>query len=158
MRWPQTASMKCLRGAALAAAFLTAAGSAAQAQQDSDATFVLPPLEELGAIVDRPLFARDRRPVETGDTDSAPAASGEEAAEPSSQILLAGTAIDQLNRAVAILHDVSRGIDFRVWVGDEVGGWTIKAIKRRMIVLTADMQEAIVTLDEPALPAAPSGR
>ena len=65
---------------------------------------------------------------------------------------MAGTATDQSARAVAILHDVAQGVQFRVWVGDEVQGWTVKAIKPRTLVLGTETQEVTVTLDEPVVP------
>lgn len=110
----RNASRQHLPLLALAALLLTATGSAAQEQQGSEAAFELPPLEGFRAIVERPLFARDRRPAAVGDIDAHAADPGEGATEAAAQILLAGTAIDQFNRTVAILHDSSRGIDFRV--------------------------------------------
>jgi hypothetical protein len=134
--------------------YAVAAGDAA-AQEESEALFSLPPLVDFSAIVDRPLFSPDRRPPPdqnqsaSAGTDSVPAGGTEQ------QIVLAGTATDQSARAVAILHDVSQGIQFRVWVGDKVEGWTVKAIRPRAIVLGTAAQEITVTLDEPAVPAVP---
>ena len=135
----------------LSAAFAAGGGSAAA--QEAGPVFSLPPLEDLSAIVDRPLFSQDRRsPADQMQTD-APAEVSEPSDNGEREILLAGTATDQSERAVAILHDVSQGVQFRVWVGDEIGGWTVKAIRPRAVVLGTATQEVTVTLDEPAVPA-----
>ena len=82
-----------------------------------------------------------------------PAVAAEGSSSGERQIVLAGTATDQSERAVAILHEVSQGVQFRVWVGDEIAGWTVKAIRPRALVLGTATQEVTVTLDEPAIPA-----
>jgi len=137
----------------LPVAFAAGAGSAAA--QEADSAFSLPPLVDLGAIVERPLFSQDRRPPADQIQADAPAAASEPSDEGERQIVLAGTATDQSERAVAILHDVSQGVQFRVWVGDEIEGWTVKAIRPRAVVLGTASQEVTVTLDEPAVPAVP---
>jgi hypothetical protein len=137
---------------ALIASLVIGSPTAVSAQETPGA-FSLPPLEDFSAIVDRPLFSPDRRPpTETSEVgEAAVAAEGPSSGE--SQIVLAGTATDQSERAVAILHEVSQGVQFRVWVGDEIGGWTVKAIRPRALVLGTATQEVTVTLDEPAIPA-----
>jgi hypothetical protein len=132
-----------------------AAGAGSASAQDAAAVFSLPPLEEFGAIVDRPLFSPDRRPPADQVESEAPVASSEPSGSAERQIVLAGTATDQSERAVAILHDLSQGIQFRVWVGDEIEGWTVKAIEPRAVVLSTATQEVTVTLDEPAVPVLP---
>ena len=135
----------------LSAMFAVGGGSAAA--QEAEQMFSLPPLEDLSAIVDRPLFSQDRRsPADRIETE-APEAASEPSGNGEREIVLAGTATDQSERAVAILHDVSQGVQFRVWVGDEVEGWTVKAIKPRAVVLGTATEEVTVTLDEPAVPA-----
>ena len=130
-----------------------AAGGGSAAAQEAEPVFSLPPLEDLSAIVDRPLFSQDRRsPADQMQTD-APAAASEPSDSGEREIVLAGTATDQSERAVAILHDVSQGVQFRVWVGDEIEGWTVKAIRPRAVVLGTATEEVTVTLDEPAVPA-----
>jgi len=129
-----------------------AAGAGSAAAQEDEPVFSLPPLEDLGAIVDRPLFSEDRRPP-AEDQSEAPAAASDPSGSAERQVVLAGTATDQSERAVAILHDVSQGVQFRVWVGDEVEGWTVKAIRPRAVVLGTATHEVTVTLDEPAVPA-----
>ena len=130
-----------------------AAGGGSAAAQEAEPGFSLPPLEDLSAIVDRPLFSQDRRsPADQMQTD-APAAASEPSDSGEREIVLAGTATDQSERAVAILHDVSQGVQFRVWVGDEIEGWTVKAIRPRAVVLGTATEEVTVTLDEPAVPA-----
>jgi hypothetical protein len=127
------------------------AGSAGFATaQEAHPVFALPPLSELDAIVDRPLFSQDRRPHEAPPTDASTTRNESPSAD--RKIVLAGTATDQSARAVAILHDVAQGVQFRVWVGDEVQGWTVKAIKPRTLVLGTETQEVTVTLDEPVVP------
>lgn len=122
--------------------------------QPPESTFTLPPPEEFNAIVDRPLFSPDRRPPENASPIEAGSPAAETGADAPRQIVLAGTATDQANRAVAILHNVTQGIQFRVWVGDQVDGWRVKEIRPRMVVLATATEEVTVTLDEPALPAA----
>lgn len=132
-------------------------GGKASRAQSVESSFVLPPLEEFGAIVERPLFSPDRKPLATA---SAPEA-GDQPADGGSaggQLLLAGTATDQGDRAVAILHDVAQGTQYRVWVGDQVAGWTVQAIRPREIVLANATRQVTVTLDEPAFPESAVGR
>jgi hypothetical protein len=119
--------------------------------------FRLPPVEEFDVIIERPLFAKDRRPVAGADTSPAEPPA-EDTGMAVQQVVLAGTATDQRNRAVAILQDVAQGSAFRVWVGDEIAGWTVKSIQPREIVLVHDGQEISVTLDEPAVPPLPDDR
>ena len=146
--------MKSKRRRAAVALMSVALAAGSAAAQDAEPVFSLPPLEDFSAIVDRPLFSPDRRaPADVGET--APAAASEPSGDGERQIVLAGTATDQSERAVAILHDVSQGIQFRVWVGDQVEGWTVKAIKPRTMVLGTPTREVTVTLDEPAVPAVP---
>jgi hypothetical protein len=126
-------------------------GSQTSSAQSVSSSFELPPLDAFGAIVERPLFSPDRRPAATAAAPEAESPPSDESGV-HGQILLAGTATDQGDRAVAILRDVTQGTQFRVWVGDEVGGWTIYAIKPREIVLENAKRQVTVTLDEPALP------
>jgi hypothetical protein len=136
----------------LIASFVIGSPTAVSAQE-APGNFSLPPLEDFNAIVDRPLFSPDRRPPpETGQVGE-PAVAAEGSSSGEGQIVLAGTATDQSQRAVAILHDVSQSVQFRVWVGDEIAGWTVKAIRPRALVLGTATQEVTVTLDEPAIPA-----
>jgi hypothetical protein len=132
-----------------------AAGAGPVVAQESEPLFSLPPLTDLEAIVEKPLFSPDRRALEDIGQPEPPAASSEPSGTTEREIVLAGTATDQADRAVAILHDVSEGVQFRVWVGDEVEGWTVKAITPRAVVLGTTTREVTVTLDEPAVPAVP---
>jgi hypothetical protein len=136
----------------LIASFLVAGPTAGSAQETPD-LFTLPPLADFSAIVDRPLFSPDRRPPPEASQVGEPAVADQSSGGAEPQIVLAGTATDQSERAVAILHDVSQSVQFRVWVGDEIGGWTVKAIRPRALVLGTATQEVTVTLDEPAIPA-----
>jgi hypothetical protein len=137
---------------ALIASFVIAGPTAVSAQETPE-NFSLPPLEDFSAIVDRPLFSPDRRPPAETSQAGEPAVAAEGSSSGERQIVLAGTATDQSERAVAILHEVSQGVQFRVWVGDEIAGWTVKAIRPRALVLGTATQEVTVTLDEPAIPA-----
>lgn len=143
-----------IRPAVLVASLTLAAPTIAAAQETSE-LFSLPPLTDLSAIVDRPLFSADRRPPpdDTSEADQ-PMAAAEPSDGAERQIVLAGTATDQSQRAVAILHDLSQSVQFRVWVGDEIEGWTVRAIRPRALVLGTATQEVTVTLDEPAIPPA----
>jgi hypothetical protein len=146
---------KCLLAAVALISVALAAGLGSAAAQESEPIFSLPPLTDLEAIVDKPLFSPDRRsPADIGQPEP-PAAESEPSGETERQVVLAGTATDQSDRAVAILHDVSQGVQFRVWVGDQVEGWTVKAISPRTVVLGTAQEEVTVTLDEPAIPAVP---
>jgi hypothetical protein len=137
---------------ALIASFVIANPTAVSAQETPE-SFSLPPLEDFSAIVDRPLFSPDRRPPPETSQVGEPAVAAEGSSSGERQIVLAGTATDQSERAVAILHEISQGVQFRVWVGDEIAGWTVKAIRPRALVLGTATQEVTVTLDEPAIPA-----
>jgi general secretion pathway protein N len=134
-------------------ACLVIAGPTAASAQETPEAFSLPPLDDLNAVVDRPLFSPDRRPPPETSQPGEPAAAPETTSSGERQLVLSGTATDQSERAVAILHDVSQGVQFRVWVGDEVAGWTVKAIRPRALVLGTTTKEVTVTLDEPAIPA-----
>lgn len=134
-------------------ACLVIAGPTAVSAQETPEAFSLPPLDDLKAVVDKPLFSPDRRPPPEASQAGEPAAAPEASSNGERQLVLSGTATDQSERAVAILHDVSQGVQFRVWVGDEVAGWTVKAIRPRALVLGTTTQEVTVTLDEPAIPA-----
>jgi len=131
---------------------LVVAGPVNALAQETPGAFSLPPIDAFNAIVDRPLFSPDRSPPPEMSEAGEPAPAPEGASSDERQLVLAGTATDQSQRAVAILHDVSQGVQFRVWVGDEVGGWKVKAIKPRVLVLGTATEEVTVTLDEPALP------
>lgn len=144
------------RVAALAGvAAICAVESSIVSAQDSEAEFVLPPIEEFSPIIERPLFTPGRRPPEGDVEESVQAPVDDTATESPQQFVLAGTATDQSERAVAILHDSASGVDFRVWVGDEIGGWIVKAIEPRAIVLVDETREVTVTLDEPDVPLIP---
>jgi hypothetical protein len=134
----------------------TSASQTSSAQSVSN-SFELPPLDAFGAVIERPLFSPDRRPAVTAAAPDAESQPSDESGV-QGQILLAGTATDQGDRAVAILRDVTQGTQFRVWVGDQVGGWTVYAIKPREIVLENAKRQVTVTLDEPALPEPVSSR
>lgn len=135
------------------AASLALAAPGIGTAQESQELFSLPPVNDLGAIVDRPLFSPERRPpLDDANPMDQPVAAAEGPEGGESQLVLAGTATDQSERAVAILHDLSQSSQFRVWVGDEVQGWTVKAIRPRTLVLGTATQEVTVTLDEPAIP------
>lgn len=122
---------------------------------DSVPQFSLPALTEFWAIVERPLLAPSRRPSDVTAEATDPAASGEDSTDAPAQVMLVGTATDQRTRAVAILRNSANATEFRVWVGDTVGAWHVKAIRPRAITLgTADV-EVSVTLDEPIVPDAP---
>jgi general secretion pathway protein N len=138
---------------ALSAWLSLAAYGVAVAQETSE-LFSLPPLNDLSATVDKPLFSPERRPPPDAQQSNQPAAASEPSEGSDRQLALAGTATDQSERAVAILHDLSQSTQFRVWVGDEVQGWTVKAIRPRALVLGTATQEVTVTLDEPTIPPA----
>lgn len=114
--------------------------------------FALPPLDQLNAIIERPLFLRGRRPLESPEPEPAEA---EETPVPEAgaQMILAGIATDQAERAVAIIQDVNSGASFRAWIGDEVAGWRIETIRPRVVILVRGVEEVEVSLDEPAWPA-----
>jgi hypothetical protein len=137
---------------ALVASFVIA-GPAGVSAQETPGAFSLPPLDDFSAIVDRPLFSPDRKPPPETREVGEPAVATEGSSSGERQIVLAGTATDQSKRAVAILHDITQSLQFRVWVGDEIAGWTVKAIRPRAIVLGTATQEVTVTLDEPTIPA-----
>jgi hypothetical protein len=122
---------------------------------DATPTFSLPPLDEFWAIVERPLFTRGRRLSEP-EAEPAPVVDSSAGTETPHQLVLVGTATDQASRAVAVLRDTAAGTDFRVWVGDPIGRWSVKAIGPRAVTLASEDTEVSVTLDEPVVPEGPA--
>lgn len=128
-------------------AIFVLSGSNGAAQGDEAIPqFLLPPLDEFWAIVERPLLAPSRRPNDT--TILVP----EDGADPKPQFLLVGTATDQGDRAVAIIRNLASSTEFQVWIGDTFGGWQVKAIAPRSLILVNAGVETSITLDEPLVP------
>jgi hypothetical protein len=133
--------------------FLTADGSPSLAD-DVSPRFVMPGVDEFWAIIERPLLSRSRRPAEDAPAEGDSAAIGE--SSPAATLMLVGTATDQRARTVAVLRNGSDATEFRVWVGDTVGGWKVKGIQPRTLLLVSEGSEVTITLDDPVLPEAPA--
>lgn len=131
------------------AIFVVLGGSGNALCDEATPHFTLPPLDEFWAIVERPLLARSRRPNDVpGLVETDP----ENAARSAGQFLLVGTSTDQGDGAVAIVRDLATSTEFRVWMGDMVGGWQVKEINPRGLILVNAGVETSVTLEEPLVP------
>jgi len=115
------------------------AGEPASAIDPAPTTFVLPPLERLTAVVERPLFSPTRRmpvltaAVETEATPivaSAPVAAGP--AEP--QVRFFGTARENGEAAALVTFPGTTKIG-RLRPGDQVGEWQVLTVERDRLVL-----------------------
>lgn len=102
----------------------------------------LPPLASLAAVIERPLFAANRRPL--AHAAAAPAA------DPKT-FSLAGITIAGGERAAFVRHAGSPAIQ-RLTEGQEIDGWTVRAIAADRITLRHGAAEATMPLYKPANP------
>jgi hypothetical protein len=98
-------------------------GNHAITDRTREPTFALPPLNIYSEVVARPLFSPTRRP------SAAPAS-----AERPANFILTGIIISRRERHVLIAHGVPRRVD-RVAEGQDVEGWTVKAIDADRVLL-----------------------
>lgn len=108
----------------------------------------LPPLDSFSALLERPLFAPDRRGVpEAGRGAAGQAVAG-------GALRLLGIAIDPRGHQVALLGRDGNAPPIRALVGDQIDGWRIESVLADGIVAAAGAQRHRVALGE-RLPAAP---
>lgn len=140
-------SMWSNRGTVAEAAHEGAAASNGQAEQvaadddaaqpENDALRTGNPLAsfEKGALknwVQRPLFAPSRKPPPPAEVKQAVAPP-----KPPPDYQLIGVLLNQ-RRTIALLRSENSGAQYRVEVGDMIGGWLVKSVERDTVVLKRD--------------------
>jgi hypothetical protein len=99
-------------------------------------------LEQLSAIVNRPLFSPNRRPP------LPPVAQTRESAPPPSplpDLVLSGIVMDG-ESARAVVRVGAEKKSLRAQIGDDIGGWKVSQIEGRKLVLSLDGHSATFTL------------
>jgi hypothetical protein len=114
-----------------AAVFATALLAAAAAQAEE---FRLPPLASFSDVVDRPLFAPDRRRHDSPHSSTGPAA----------PVVLSGIVIEQRTR-YALVNEGAPVLR-RIAEGERLPAGTVKQILPDRIVLATPSGETVVTL------------
>jgi len=109
-------------------------GSAGLAQNAPAPSFELPPLENLQATRERPLFNPTRRPPQIVAEPEAPPPIVESVALP---FELTGIALGDDVR-LAILHNKTTNDEARLREGDKIEDWTIDSVGDRFVVLRGD--------------------
>lgn len=104
--------------------------------------FELPPIEELQATRERPLFNPSRRPPQIVVASEAPPPITEAAALP---FELTGIALGDDIR-IAILHNKTTNEELRLREGDKVEDWMIESVADRFILLRGDTRRVRVWL------------
>jgi hypothetical protein len=101
-------------------------------------------MEQLSAIVDRPLFSpnRHRAPVAAEARDAEPQTP---ASPPPPSLVLSGVVMDGEGARVVVLVGPERKA-LRAQIGDEIGGWTVTQIEGRKLVLSQGGRIATFTL------------
>ena len=99
--------------------------------------FSLPPLDAYRAVVDRPLFAHDRRPL----PPPAPSA----AAGDLSAYTLAGITISGKERTALVRRATPPAVA-RLAVGQVINGWTVTEIADDHVVVRAEGSEKTISL------------
>ena len=94
------------------------------------------PLEQLPAIVDRPLFSPSRRPPPAAPLPvmKAPAASAALSAPP--DVILLGVVMDGQNARAVVQVGADKRL-LRAQMGDDIDGWTVAQIDGRKVVLAS---------------------
>lgn len=145
-----TASPGAAAAAAPPAARHATAEPAPTASVEPDpGTRLLPPVDAFTSMVDRPLFAPARRPLEPAVQMAeleAPTWTVEPAAAPSYPSVSFVGSIEENGRVRALLGD---GLEVRgVGVGEAVEGWTVLAIEARRLTLGHDGEILELTILE----------
>ena len=112
----------------------------------------LPPLDQLSAIVDRPLFSPTRRPIVV---PVKPAAEEEEAIEPDSfaeepaaggpSLRFVGTVGQDGNMTALVLHGDEVAVD-KLVVGDEVDGWRVTEVTASQLVVEHEAERLVLNI------------
>ena len=116
--------------------------------QSSDAKLSNPlavqTIEQLSAIVDRPLFSPSRRGVPTAPASRDPETPAP-TAPPPPNLVFSGAVLDGTSANVVVLVGPERK-PLRAQIGDEIGGWTVSEISGRTLVLSRDGRFATFSL------------
>jgi hypothetical protein len=99
-------------------------------------------IEQLSAIVDRPLFSPSRRGAPTPPVNRAPETA---APSPPPNLVFSGAVLDGTSAHVVVLVGAERRA-LRAQIGDEIGGWTVSEISGRTLVLSRDGRLATFSL------------
>jgi hypothetical protein len=118
---------------------LAATTSAALPSDD----FSLPPLDAYKAVIERPLFARGRRPFQAQ-------AVGEELGDVKS-FVLAGVTISGAERIALVRHGTPPTIS-HLAQGQEIDGWTVREIADDRVVLSTRATDYTIRLYKGAAP------
>lgn len=105
------------------------AGSVDEGEVKAGDDFTLPPLSEFSAIVERPLFTRDRRPAPPSETATTAAGQDGQAPFQLSGVMIAGS------RRVALLQSRSSPKTVRVEEGETIEGWKVVTIRPQVVTL-----------------------
>jgi hypothetical protein len=100
--------------------------------------FALLPIAAYAVVTERPLFARHRRPF---------ARRGAAASEITDvkSLVLVGITISGLQRIALVRHGAPPTVA-RLWVGAEIGGWTVRSIDEERLVLAKPTAEYTIQL------------
>jgi hypothetical protein len=119
-------------------------GSAVAAETGSESPSLLggwtvpwPPLKELKATRDRPLFAPDRRHV---TPPSKPAQVRQEAVKPRPQFRLTGIIVED-SATFAVLKDLTLDESKVVRSGDKIGEWLVTVGADRIVTLACEREQ-----------------
>lgn len=127
-RWPT------LCAAALIAALGGIAGAQEAPQPTAGQIPELPPLDELSATVERPLFVRSRRPPEEPPPPSAVQPPPVEVAKEEAPAELTGI-VNGPERTYAILRNVATKEIMHLRKGETIEDWSVQEIGLRYVVL-----------------------
>lgn len=138
----------CLTPALLLIWTAAAAGAEAPASPQAGVALANPlaalTMEQLSAIVDRPLFSpnRHRAPTSAAARDPEPQTP---APPPPPNLVLSGVVMDGEGARVVVLVGPEKKA-LRAQIGDEIGGWTVTQIEGRKLVLSLGGRIATFTL------------
>lgn len=139
-----TARRRWLMAAMIPVAFgwFTGIGAAQTAPAPAARQFELPPLEDLEATRERPLFNPTRRPPAVEVAPEAPPPITESVSLP---FELTGIALGDDVR-IAILHNKTTNEEVRLREGDKLDEWMLEAVADRFILLRGDGRRVRVWL------------
>ena len=95
------------------------------------------PLDQLSAILDRPLFSPSRRPPAPPPPPVALAPDPPAPPPPPPDIVLFGVVMDGEGARAVVRAGADKKI-LRAQIGDEIGGWKVSQIEGRRVVLSLD--------------------
>ena len=128
----EEAPQKAPRGAVVAT---VEAGKPAAAEHGADVhPLASLALDELGDTVRRPLFEKQRRPVEAPKVAAPAAALPTRQADPSA-LTLQGIIFNEGGSGIALMRRTQTGQSVRLREGDTVDGWTVERIEAESVHL-----------------------